>query len=144
MNTASYFIPTSDRNTSRRYRACGCSLRNGEAPPMEPKDLPARFPFFRHETSRKTEAAGGTQPDGGSKAIAERARAVILLSWAVFSAELIAAGEAVSVEREDENGWPSYTVRVAASGRLAEVKVDPLSGRVYLVSPPLPAADDAL
>jgi hypothetical protein len=89
---------------------------------------------------KHADAAG--RPAQAGPDLGERARAVILLSWAVFSAEQFAAGQAVRVVCEDEKEQPSYTVRVARSGEHAEVRVDRLKRRMYLVSPFIPAARD--
>jgi uncharacterized membrane protein YkoI len=65
---------------------------------------------------------------GGS--ILQSARPLILLTWAVFSAEQYALGEARRVELEEKNGHPVYTVTVARSDGMARVHLDPVNGLI--------------
>jgi hypothetical protein len=116
-------------------------LHREEIQPMEPNSRIAKpLRLGRKSQPKPADAAG--RPLQAGPDLGERARAVILLSWAVFSAEQFAAGQAVRVVCEDEKGQPSYTVRVARSGEHAEVRVDRLNRRMYLVSPFVRAAGD--
>ena len=65
---------------------------------------------------------------GGS--ILQSARPIILLTWAVFSAEQYALGQAQRVEMEERNGHPVYTVTVARVDGIARVRLDPLNGLI--------------
>lgn len=91
------------------------------------------LPLSRQSLSSGRAAANGP-PGKGVATMGERARAMILLTWAVFSAEQFAAGQAVHVVSDDVNGPSSYIVHVARDGGRAEVKVDRSNRRMYFVS----------